>query len=114
MEKGKYQTLIFKSKNKNGIWSKGRYEPLGESFSYSNINFPINDNNIYFSIIDKSGNSKIALKRHDSPFHDILNDNINLVNCTNTAHKTTFNNIDVCILYQTEKGDLAVWIYGSV
>ena len=113
LEKGKYQTLIFKSNNKNGVWSKGRYEPLGESFSYSNINFPINDNNIYFSIINKSGNSKIALKRHDSPFHEILNNNINLVNCTNTQpHKTTFNNIDVLYFVSDRKGGfggLDIW-----
>ena len=113
LEQGKYQTLIFKSVKKNGFWSKGRYEPLGKSYSYSNINVPINDSNIYFSVINKTGNSKIALKRHDSPSYEILNDNINLENYTNTQpHKTTFNNIDVLYFVSDRKGGfggLDIW-----
>ena len=87
------------------VSNSSRYEPLGKSYSYSNINFPVNDSNIYFSVINKTGNSKIALKRHDSPSYEILNDNINLENYTNTQpHKTTFNNIDVLYFVSDRKG----------
>ena len=53
------------------------------------------------------------VKRHDSPSYEILNDNINLENYTNTQpHKTTFNNIDVLYFVSDRKGGfggLDIW-----
>ena len=93
IEKGKYQTLVFKSVRKNGEWKKGIYNHLGNSYSYSNISYPNEKNCIYYSMIDKFGNSKIAYRDYKKPESEILNNNINLPNSTNTQpHKTTYNN----------------------
>ena len=113
IEKGKYQTLIFKSVRKNGEWKKGIYKHLGNSYSYSNISYPNEKNCIYYSMIDKFGNSKIAYRDYKKPEAKILNNNINLPNSRNTQpHKTTYDNKDVLYFVSDRKGGfggLDIW-----
>ncbi|MAO72097.1 MAG: hypothetical protein CMD02_06290 [Flavobacteriales bacterium] len=113
LEDGKYQTLIFKSELKKGEWQKGKYIHLGNAYSYSNISYPKEKNYIYYSVIDKFGNSKIAFRDYKKPVAEILNNNINLSNSTNTQpHKTTYDNKDILYFVSDRKGGfggLDIW-----
>ena len=113
IEEGKYQTLIFKSERKNGEWQKGKYNHLGNSYSYSNICYPKEKNYIYYSVIDKFGNSKIAFRDYRKSVDEILNNNINLSNSTNTQpHNTKYNNKNILYFVSDRKGGfggLDIW-----
>ena len=113
LEQGKYQTLIFKSYRKNGKWEKGKYYHLGNSYSYSNISYPKEKDYIYYSVIDKFGNSKIAFRDFKKPVTTILNNNINLSKSINTQpHKTTYKNKNILYFVSDRKGGfggLDIW-----
>ena len=85
---------------KNGEWQKGKYINLGNSYSYSNISYVIEKNYIYYSVIDKFGNSKIAFRDYKKPVAEILNNNINLLNSTNTQFHQKIYDIKIfCTLF---------------
>ena len=66
-------------------------------------------------MIDKFGNSKIAYRDYKKPESEILNNNINLSNSTNTQpHKTTYNNKNILYFVSDRKGGLVVLIFGFV
>ena len=64
-------------------------------------------------MIDKFGNSKIAYRDYKKPEAEILNNNINLSNSTNTQpHKTTYNNKEILYFVSDRKGGfggLDIW-----
>ena len=92
---------------------KGIYNHLGNSYSYSNISYPNDENCIYYSVIDKFGNSKISYRDYKKTEDEILNNNINLSNSTNTQpHKTTYNNKNILYFVSDRKGGfggLDIW-----
>ena len=87
-----YQSAIFSSTLKDGIWQKGKYINLGNSYSTANTHFPKNELVFYFSVCDDQGNCKIALRNYKKQLTEELNSNINLVNSTNTQPHIAIHN----------------------
>jgi len=105
LEEDKYQSLIFISELKNNKWQKGKYYHLGNSYSYANISFPKNEPYIYYNVIDKFGNSKIAFREHQKSVTQFLNNTINLRNSINTQpHKTNYNGESILYFVSDRKG----------
>ena len=84
LEDENYQSVIFLTLFKDGAWEKGKYINLGKSYSSANVHFPKNEHSFYFSICDQDGNCKIAFRDYKKKITENLNDNINLINSTNT------------------------------
>jgi hypothetical protein len=105
LEEGEYQSLIFRTKLENGEWKKGRYDYLGKAYSYANISYLKEERYIYYSVIDKFGNSKIAIRDYKKPVTQFLNNKINLPYSVNTqAHKTAYNGKSVLYFVSDRKG----------
>lgn len=113
LEEGKYQSLIFRTELKVGEWQKGKYDHLGNSYSYANISYPQEEYFVYYSVIDKSGNSKIAFRDYKKPVTQFLNNTINLPNSINTQpHKTNHNGKSILYFVSDRKGGfggLDIW-----
>jgi len=105
LEENKYQSFIFNTELINGEWGKGKYYHLGNSFSYANISYPKDEDYFYYSVIDKSGNSKIAFRNYKKPVTQFLNKKINLPFCINTQpHKTTYNGKSILYFVSDRNG----------
>ena len=105
IEKEKYRSLIFETHLKSGEWQKGRYFHLGDSESYANISYNLNDDYVYYSEVDKNGVTKIVCKNLQKSIYKILNNKINLPESINTQpHKTYYNNNDVLYFVSDRKG----------
>ena len=105
LEEGEYQSLIFRTELENGEWKKGKYHHLGKAYSYANISYPKDEHYIYYSVMDKLGNSKIAFRNYKKSITQLLNNNINLSNSINTQpHKTTYNGKSILYFVSNRKG----------
>ena len=91
LEDEKYQSVIFSTLFKDGSWQKGSYINLGKFYSTANVNFPKNEFSFYFNICDKKGNCKIAFRDYKKQITEKLNNNINLINSTNTQPHIAFH-----------------------
>ena len=84
LENKKYQSVIFLTLFEGGVWGRGKYINIGKSYSSANVHFPKNEDSFYFSICDQEGNCKIAFRNYKKQITENLNENINLINSTNT------------------------------
>jgi len=105
LEEGEYQSLIFRTELKNEEWQKGRYDHLGKAYSYANITYPKDEHYIYYSVMDKFGNSEIAFREYKKPVTQFLKNKINQPNSINTQpHKTTYNSKSILYFVSDRKG----------
>ena len=105
MEDEKYQSVIFSTIFKDGSWQKGSYINLGKSYSSANVHFPKKEPSFYFSICDQKENCKIAFRDYKKQITENLNDNINLINSTNTQpHIVTHDKQKVMYFVSDRRG----------
>ena len=109
-----YQSAIFSSTLKDGKWQKGKYINLGNSYSTANSHFPKNELVFYFSACDDQGNCKIALRNYKKQITEELNNNINLVNSTNTQPHIAIHNQQKVMYFVSNRnggfGGMDIWL----
>ncbi len=114
LEDEKYQSVIFLTRFKDGIWQKGKYIDLGESYSFANINFPKNEQHFYFSICDKEGVCEIVSRGYKDQKTKPLNKNVNLINSTNTQPHFTLHNRQKVMYFVSDRkggyGGMDIWL----
>jgi hypothetical protein len=114
LEDEKYQSVIFSTIFKDGSWQKGSYINLGKSYSSANVHFPKNEPSFYFSICDQEENCKIAFRDYKKQITENLNDNINLINSTNTQPHIVFHNKQKVMYFVSDRkgghGGMDIWL----
>ena len=114
LEDENFQSVIFSTLFKDGIWQKGKYTDLGKFYSYANINFPKNEQFFYFSICDKEGNCEIAYRNYKDQITQSLNASINLINSTNTQPHVVLHNRQKVMYFVSDRkggfGGMDIWL----
>ena len=114
LEEGIYQSAIFSSILNDGIWQKGKYINLGNSYSTANSHFPKNELVFYFSVCDNQGNCKIAVRNYNNPKTLELNSNINSLNSTNTQPHIAIHNQQKVMYFVSDRkggfGGTDIWL----
>jgi len=114
LEDEKYQSVIFSTLFKDGSWQKGKYINLGKSYSSANVNFPKNEPSFYFSICDQQGNCEIAFRDYKKQITENLNNNINLINSTNTQPHVVLHDKQKVMYFVSDRkggyGGMDIWL----
>ena len=114
LEDEKYQSVIFSALFKDGSWQKGKYIDLGKSYSFANVNFPKNESSFYFSICNQKGNCKIASREYKRQITKNLNNNINLINSTNTQPHIMLHDKQKVMYFASDRkggyGGMDIWL----
>ena len=114
LEDEKYQSVIFSTLFKDGNWQKGKYINLGKSYSFANVHFPKNETAFYFSICDQEGNCEIAFRDYKKQITENLNNNINLINSTNTQPHVALHDKQKVMYFVSDRkggyGGMDIWL----
>jgi len=78
------------------------------------VNFPKNEPSFYFSICDQEGNCKIAFRDYKKQITENLNDNINLINTTNTQPHIVLHDKQKVMYFVSDRkggyGGMDIWL----